>query len=119
MVYIAYHTDLSLQICNYAQKRRICREHIKYALDENFYGYFCHRRKAANFFHPGQMARCLRVWNNSRSCMQIEPQEFYGKRSLEVEDLRSFFGIKKQSLQETGLGDTPLIALTTGASATL
>ena len=29
------------------------------------------------------------------------------------------FGAKKQSLQETGLGDTPLIALTTGASAAL
>ena len=26
MVYIAYYTDLSLQICNYAQKRRICRK---------------------------------------------------------------------------------------------
>ena len=36
MVYIAYYTDLNLQICNYAQKRRICRENGKYALDESF-----------------------------------------------------------------------------------
>ena len=36
MVYIAYYTDLSLQICNYAQKRRICRINSKYALDEIF-----------------------------------------------------------------------------------
>ena len=26
MVYIAYFTELNLQICDYAQKRRICRE---------------------------------------------------------------------------------------------
>ena len=25
MVYIAYFTELNLQICDYAQKRRICR----------------------------------------------------------------------------------------------
>ena len=36
MVYIAYYTDLNLQICNYAQKRRICRKNGKYALDESF-----------------------------------------------------------------------------------
>ena len=35
MVYNAYFTELSLQICDYAQKRRICRENCKYALDEN------------------------------------------------------------------------------------
>ena len=36
MVYIAYFTELILQICNYVQKRRICRENSKYATDENF-----------------------------------------------------------------------------------
>ena len=41
--YIAYHTESNLQ------KRRICRENIKYAPDENFYGHFCPRWKAANF----------------------------------------------------------------------
>ena len=35
MVYIAYFTELNLQICNYTQKRRICREKCKYVLDEN------------------------------------------------------------------------------------
>ena len=53
MVYIAYFTELDLQICDYAQKRRICRENCKYALDENFHGHFCPRRKAAKFCHPG------------------------------------------------------------------
>ena len=51
MVCIAYYTELNLQICNYAQKRRICRDNSKYALDENFHGNFCPRRKAANFCH--------------------------------------------------------------------
>ena len=34
MVYIAYHTELNLQICNFAQKRSICRENSKYKPDE-------------------------------------------------------------------------------------
>ena len=53
MVYIAYFTELNLQICDYAQKRRICRKNCKYALDENFHDHFCPRRKAAKFCHPG------------------------------------------------------------------
>ena len=52
MVYIAYFTDLILQICDYAQKRRIWREICKYALDENFHCHTCSRRKAAKFCHP-------------------------------------------------------------------
>ena len=53
MIYIAYFIELILQICDYAQKRRICRESCKYALDKNFHGHFCPRRKAAKFCHPG------------------------------------------------------------------
>ena len=53
MIYIAYFIELILQICDYAQKRRICRESCKYALDKNFHGQFCPRRKAAKFCHPG------------------------------------------------------------------
>ena len=52
MLYIAYFTALNLQICDYAQKRRICRKNCKYVLDENFHGHFCPRRKAAKFWHP-------------------------------------------------------------------
>ena len=52
-VYIAYHSELNLQICIYEQKRRICCENSKYLLDENSYGHFCPRRMAANFCHPG------------------------------------------------------------------
>ena len=52
MVYIAYFTESILQICDYAQKRRIWRENCKYALDENFHCHFCARRKAAKFCHP-------------------------------------------------------------------
>ena len=36
LVYIAYFTELDLQICDYAQKRRICHKNCKYALDEKF-----------------------------------------------------------------------------------
>ena len=54
MVNIAFYTDLqSLQICNYAQKWRICRGNGKYAPNESFYDHLCPRRKAANFCHPG------------------------------------------------------------------
>ena len=35
-VKFAYFTELNLQICNYAQKRHICHENCKYALDESF-----------------------------------------------------------------------------------
>ena len=52
MVYIAYFTELILQICDYAQKRRIWRENCKYVLDKNFHCHFCSRRKAAKFCHP-------------------------------------------------------------------
>ena len=40
MVYIAYYTELNLQICNFTQKLRICRENRKYAFDKNFYAQF-------------------------------------------------------------------------------
>ena len=40
MVHIAFFTELNLQICNYVQKRRICRKNSKYALNENLYGHF-------------------------------------------------------------------------------
>ena len=61
MVYIAYFTELNSKILDYAQRRRICRENCKYALDENFHCHFCFRRKAAKFCHPGQPIRCLEV----------------------------------------------------------
>ena len=40
MVYIAYYTELNLQIRNNKQKRRICRENRMYALDEFFMDIF-------------------------------------------------------------------------------
>ena len=36
VVYIAYHTELNLQICNFVQQRRICCKNSKYAPDETF-----------------------------------------------------------------------------------
>ena len=51
IIYIAEYTELNKN-CNYASKRRFCRENNKYAADENFCGHFCPRRKAANFCHP-------------------------------------------------------------------
>ena len=64
MVQIAYFTELNLQICDYAQKRRICRENSKYALDENFHGYFCLQRKATNLCHPG-------VYNSTKESLLV------------------------------------------------
>ena len=40
MIHIAYFSELNLQVCNYAQKRRICHENCKYVLDERFHGHF-------------------------------------------------------------------------------
>ena len=35
LVYIAYFTELNLQICDYAQKQRICRENCEYGIEGN------------------------------------------------------------------------------------
>ena len=52
MVYSTYYTELNLQICNYAQKWRICYKNSKYEFDENFYDHFCPRpQKATKFCH--------------------------------------------------------------------
>ena len=59
MVYIAYFTELILQICVFAQKWRIWRENCKYVLDENFHSHFCPRRKAAKFCHPADKTLLL------------------------------------------------------------
>ena len=40
MMYIAYFTELNLQICDYAQKQRICSWNCNYGFDENFNGHF-------------------------------------------------------------------------------
>ena len=40
IVYIAYCTELNVQICNYAQKRRICRENSKYTPDKKIVAIF-------------------------------------------------------------------------------
>ena len=53
MIFIVFQTELNLQICNYAQKRRICRKNCKYALDKKVHGHFCPRRNAAKLCHPG------------------------------------------------------------------
>ena len=71
MVHIAYYTELNLQICNYAQKRRICREISKYAPDENFCGHFCPRRKTANFCHP-RMLECRQIRSKYMMSMEAE-----------------------------------------------
>ena len=69
MVYIAYFTELNLQIWDYAQKRRIHCENCKYAFEENFHGHFCPRRKAAKFCHPGETQHHLEIYNQ---CYCIE-----------------------------------------------
>ena len=40
MVCIAYFTELYLQICSYVQKRHICRQKSRYALDKSFMAIF-------------------------------------------------------------------------------
>ena len=43
MVYIAYFTELIVQICNYTQKWRIFRDNSKYAPEESFVAIFAER----------------------------------------------------------------------------
>ena len=64
MAYIACCTELNWQFCNYAAKRRICRENSKYAFDEKVYGHFCPQRKAAIFCHPRQKQNNIPVLVN-------------------------------------------------------
>ena len=69
MVCIAYYTEIDWQICKFAQKRRICRENSKYALDEYLYTLFCPRRKAANFCHPVLLLSLL--WRSATTNEQV------------------------------------------------
>ena len=57
---------LNLQVCNYAQKRRICRKNSEYAPDENSYAHFCSRRKADNFCQPELALRFLSSFSQNR-----------------------------------------------------
>ena len=71
-VRIAYYTELNVQFCNYAQKRRICRQNSKYASVKNFCGHFCRRREAANYCHPGsnkQKKQTKAYWHRCAVCV--------------------------------------------------
>ena len=48
MVYNTYHTELNLQICNYAQKRRICRENSKNGPAKIFVGILAFPERLSN-----------------------------------------------------------------------
>ena len=54
MVFIAYFTELILQICDYAQNDAFEAKIVKKTLDENFHCHFRSRRKAAKFCHPAK-----------------------------------------------------------------
>ena len=49
MIYIEYYTQLNLQVCNYAQKRRFCRKNSKYAPDEKFVAIFAFAERLPTF----------------------------------------------------------------------
>ena len=57
------------------QKRRICRENSKYALDEIFYGHFCPRRKAAKFCHPAEWLEYVEMLENVEMFENVEMME--------------------------------------------
>ena len=66
------YTELNLQFCNYAQKRRICRQNSKYAPVKNLCGQFYRRRKAANYCHPGsnkQKKQTKAYWHRCAVCV--------------------------------------------------
>ena len=101
MVYIAYFTELNLQICDYSQKRRICCEIGKYAFDKNFHGHCCPRRKAAKFCHPGTLAHqstvCgmwIGVWSFINNTRHMTSLPMIGEWIYYVEDCKHFLGRK-------------------------
>ena len=60
------------EFCNYAQKRRICRQNSKYAPVKNLCGHFCRRREAANYCHPGsnkQKKQTKAYWHRCAVCV--------------------------------------------------
>ena len=71
VVCIAYFIELNLQICDYAQKRRIRRENCKYAFDGNFHGHFCPRRKAAKFCYPASSSSSISSARSSFSWLPV------------------------------------------------
>ena len=85
MVYIAYFTELNSKIWDYAQKRRICRENCKYALDERFHGHFCPRRKPAKSCHPAKSQSLHK---------QIIQTKFYFLKNAKMKGIIKFYWIK-------------------------
>ena len=114
MVYIAYFTELNSKIWDYAQKRRICRENCKYALDKNFHCHFCPRRKAVKFCHPEikwnwwckifglKIRRCRILDKFHVGCFQFQNYLFSTKLSIaeffEINGLLVFFRNSKYFL---------------------
>ena len=110
MVNIAYYTEFNLQICNYAQKRRICRGNSKDVPDKNFCGHFCPRGKAANFCHPVlSMIFFITKFTYNKYCfLKKRPLEmgWLGPRKscllfrISLAQLVRVWGTKRQNCQE-------------------
>ena len=49
MVYVGYYDGLDLQVCNHAQKRRICRKNSKYAPYKSFVAIFAFAERLETF----------------------------------------------------------------------
>ena len=74
MLYVAYYTELNLQICNYTQKRCICRENSKYVPDENlveFGGHFYIHQKVATPRKSAFSQNTLRIQNSNRAMKEF------------------------------------------------
>ena len=104
MVYIAYFNELNLQICDYAQKWRICRKNCKYALDENFHGDFCPRQKAANFCHIVGLKSPTKHWPKSldqTSALNTWPKFNSIQNFWSIFSLRILTKLQLQNLDQT------------------
>ena len=72
--YMVYITELSLQICDYAQKRRICRENFKHALDKKFSWPFLPPTKGCQVLPPcTQVTFSAKFWGS-----RLEPVGVFG-----------------------------------------
>ena len=84
MVYIAYFTELNLQICDYAQKRSICLENCEYALVENFPWPFLPPTKGCQVLPPCSHCKYTPIYCNEETLEIYSLQADYNWWQMQI-----------------------------------
>ena len=120
ILYLAYYTDINLEICNYAQKQRICCENCKYALDENFMAIFAPderlpssttlQSRHLNLRSEGSLNPCPNKENRPHSSKNFQFHIHVSKLRSSLIWLSVFF-FWKNHFSSTGGPESPRFAL--------